>query len=75
MSRVGTLLFRLQKSTVGGPPGPKIGNFCKNWQFLLFIGSDFLLEIQFLAIFGQYSFQQYSFGSLFVTHMLRGFSL
>ena len=45
-------------------PGPKIGKFCKNWQFLLFIGSDFLLEIQFLAIFGQYSFQQYFFGSL-----------
>ena len=34
----------------------KIGNFC-----LIFIGSDFLLEIQFLAIFGQYSFQQYFF--------------
>ena len=56
--------LRLQKSTVGGSPGPKIGNFSKNWQFLLFIGSDFLLEIQFLAIFGQYSFQQYFFGSL-----------
>ena len=40
-------------------PGPKIAHFSKNWQFLLFIGSDFLLEIQFLAIFGQYSFQQY----------------
>ena len=35
-------------------PGPKIAHFCKNWQFFLFIGSDFLLEIQFLAIFGQY---------------------
>ena len=45
-------------------PGPKIAHFCKNWQFLLSIGSDFLLEIQFLAIFGQYSFQQYVFGSL-----------
>ena len=46
------------KSTVGGCPGPKIAHFCKKWQFLLFVGSDFLLEIEFLAIFGQYSFQQ-----------------
>ena len=58
-------MIRLQKSTVGGSPGPKIGNLCKNWQFLLFIGSDFLLEIHFLAIFGQYSFQQYFSGSLY----------
>ena len=57
----------LQKSTVGGSPGPKIGNFCKNWQFLQkFVGSEFLLEIQFWAIFGQYSFQQYFVGSLLV---------
>ena len=54
--------IRLQKSTVGGPPGPKIGNVCKNWQVVLVIGSDFLLEIQFVAMFGQYSFQQYFFG-------------
>ena len=25
-------------------------DFCKNWQYLLFIGSDFLLEIPFLSI-------------------------
>ena len=56
--------LRLQESTVGGSLWPKLANFCKNWQFLLFIGSGFLLEIQFLAIFGQYSFQQYCFGSL-----------
>ena len=36
---------RLQKSTVGGSPEPKIAHFCKNWQFLLFSGSDFPLEI------------------------------
>ena len=56
--------IRLQKSTVGGSLGPNIAHFCKNRQFLLFIGSDFQLEIQFWAIFGQYSFQQYFFGSL-----------
>ena len=68
--------IRLQKSTVGGSPGTKIAHFCKNWQFLLFIGSDFLLEIQFLAIFGQYSFQQYFFGSIFkiITRMKLLFS-
>ena len=45
-------------------PGAKNCSSLQNWQFLLFLGSDFLLEIQFLAIFGQYSFQQYLFGSL-----------
>ena len=55
---------RLQKSTVGGFPRPKIAHFCENGQFLLFIGSDLLLEIQFLAIFGQYSLQQCFFGPL-----------
>ena len=69
------LRLRLQKSTVGGSPRPKIAHVCKNWQFLLFIGSDFLLEIQFLAIFGQYSFQLYVFwlpsGS---THICLAFS-
>ena len=38
-------------------PGAKNCSSLQNWQFLLFIGSDFPLEIQFLAIFGQYSFQ------------------
>ena len=53
---------RLQKSTVGGSPRPRIAHFCKNWQFLLFIGSDFLLEI---GNFWQFAlFSSAFFGSL-----------
>ena len=49
------------------PWGQKLAICAKIGNFLLFIGSDFLLEIQFLAILGQYSFQQYFFGSLIAT--------
>ena len=34
--------------------GPKLAQKLQKLAILLFIGSDYLLEAQFLAIFGQY---------------------
>ena len=54
---------------VGGSPGPTIAHFCKIGDFCYSL--SLLLEIQFLATFGQYSFQQCSFGSLGDAEMTR----